>query len=112
AAGLITAPELVDAGEQANLDGLPAVVTDSFEQNNLPVEQLEEMANGNYTLGDLVMLLDNAEHVAGEAGAVDTGAGEAGAAQAGVAEARAAAAEAAEHPEYQEAAGAPTATAQ
>lgn len=112
AAGLIAAPALVDAAEQANLDGLPAVVTDLIEQNNLPVEQLEEMANGNYTLGDLVMLLDNAEHVAGEAGAVDTGAVEAGAAQAGVAEAGAAAAEAAETPEYQEAVGALTEMAQ
>lgn len=76
AAGVIAAPALVDAAENANLDGLPDVVNDLIAQNNLPVEQLKEMANGHYTLGDLVLLLDNAQHVAEENGVAPAGAAE------------------------------------
>src|SRR5699024_12788857 len=68
AAGVIAAPALVDADENANLDGLPDVVNDLIAQDKLPVEQLKEMGNGHYTLGDLVLLLDNAQHVAEEDG--------------------------------------------
>ena len=92
AAGVIAAPALVDAAENANLDGLPDVVNDLIAQNNLPVEQLKEMANGHYTLGDLVLLLDNAQHVAEENGVAPAGA--------------------AESPEYEGAVGAVTETAQ
>lgn len=73
AAGLVAAPALIDAAEQANLEGLPEVVNDLISQDNLPVGQLEDMAKGDYTLGDLVLLLDNAQHVADDPGAALTG---------------------------------------
>src|SRR5699024_12538837 len=57
---------------------LPTPRSTLFPYTTLFRSQLEEMANGNYTLGDLVMLLDNAEHVAGEAGAADAGVADAG----------------------------------
>ena len=73
AAGLVAAPALIDAAEQANLEGLPEVVNDLISQDNLPVGQLEDMAKGDYTLGDLVLLLDNAQHVADDPGAALNG---------------------------------------
>ncbi|MGO2573860.1 MAG: glycoside hydrolase family 25 protein, partial [Corynebacterium casei] len=72
AAGLIAAPALADAAQNANLDGLPDVVNGLIANDNLPVDQLETMADGNYTLGDLVILLDNTDHVANATGANNT----------------------------------------
>lgn len=72
AAGLIAAPALADAAQQANLDGLPDVVNDLIATNSLPTDQLQTMQDGNYTLGDLVILLDNANHVAEATGTNNT----------------------------------------
>ncbi|MFH0411855.1 glycoside hydrolase family 25 protein [Corynebacterium sp. L4756] len=72
AAGLIAAPALADAAQQANLDGLPDVVNNLIATNSLPTDQLQTMQDGNYTLGDLVILLDNANHVAEATGTNNT----------------------------------------
>lgn len=72
AAGAIAAPALADAASQANLDGLPEVVNNLIANDALPVSELESMQNGDYTLGDLVILLDNADHVANATGMNNT----------------------------------------
>ncbi|MDY3128022.1 MAG: hydrolase, partial [Corynebacterium sp.] len=63
AAGALAVPALAEVASQADVDGITSVVTDLIANNNLPIEQLETMAQGNYSLGDLVILLDNAQHV-------------------------------------------------
>ena len=74
AAGIIASPQLIDAAQQAGLDGKSAsVFTDFVKQltknGSLPIEDLVGMASGDFTVGDLAILLDNAGHVATANGA-------------------------------------------
>ncbi|MFS8935812.1 glycoside hydrolase family 25 protein [Corynebacterium sp. c25Ua_89] len=74
AAGIIASPQLIDAAQQAGLDGNSAsVFTDFVKQltknGSLPIEDLVGMASGDFTVGDLAILLDNAGHVATANGA-------------------------------------------
>lgn len=69
AAGIIATPQLVDAAEQAGLGGNAAgVFTDFVKQltqnGALPIDDLVGMASGDFTVGDLAILLDNAGHIA------------------------------------------------
>lgn len=68
AAGLIAIPQLVDAAEKSGLDpqaaqGLAGFVKTLQDKDALPVEDLGDMAKGNFSVGDLAILLDNAGHV-------------------------------------------------
>lgn len=68
AAGLITIPQLVDAAEKSGLDpqaaqGLAGFVKTLQDKDALPVEDLGDMAKGNFSVSDLAILLDNAGHV-------------------------------------------------
>ena len=70
AAGLIAMPQLADAAKDAGLDaqaaeGLAAFVKALEEEDALPLKQLGKMAVGDFTVGDLALLLDNAGHVNG-----------------------------------------------
>lgn len=69
-AGAAAAPQLIQAAEAAGLSSegaqdLTAVVQALAKAGKLPVDQLNKMASGNYTVGDLIILLDNAAHLAG-----------------------------------------------
>ncbi|MDN8620254.1 glycoside hydrolase family 25 protein [Corynebacterium kefirresidentii] len=68
AAGLIAVPQLVDAAEKSGLDpqaaqGLAGFVKTLQDKDALPVEDLGDMAKGNFSVSDLAILLDNAGHV-------------------------------------------------
>ena len=68
AAGLIALPQLADAAEKSGLDpeaaeGLAAFVKTLKDKDALPVEDLGDMAKGNFSVSDLAILLDNAGHV-------------------------------------------------
>ena len=68
AAGLIAVPQLVDAAEKSGLDpqaaqGLAGFVKTLQDKDVLPVEDLGDMAKGNFSVSDLAILLDNAGHV-------------------------------------------------
>ena len=68
AAGLIAIPQLVDAAEKSGLDpqaaqGLAGFVKTLQDKDALPVEDLGDMAKGNFSVSDLAILLDNAGHV-------------------------------------------------
>lgn len=68
AAGLIAIPQLADAAEKSGLDpqaaeGLAAFVKTLQDKDALPVEDLGDMAKGNFSVSDLAILLDNAGHV-------------------------------------------------
>ncbi|WP_110217790.1 glycoside hydrolase family 25 protein [Corynebacterium diphtheriae] len=69
AAGAAAAPQVAQAAENAGLstegaEELIKVVQDLINSGNLPVDQLKDLAAGNYSVGDLVILLDNAQHLA------------------------------------------------
>lgn len=68
AAGLIAIPQLADAAEKSGLDpqaaeGLADFVKTLQDKDALPVEDLGDMAKGNFSVSDLAILLDNAGHV-------------------------------------------------
>ncbi|MDV2427978.1 glycoside hydrolase family 25 protein [Corynebacterium tuberculostearicum] len=68
AAGLIAIPQLADAAEKSGLDpqaaeGLAGFVKTLKDKGALPVEDLGDMAKGNFSVSDLAILLDNAGHV-------------------------------------------------
>ena len=68
AAGLIAIPQLDDAAEKSGLDpqaaqGLAGFVKTLQDKDALPVEDLGDMAKGNFSVSDLAILLDNAGHV-------------------------------------------------
>ncbi|MDK8670087.1 glycoside hydrolase family 25 protein [Corynebacterium sp. MSK195] len=68
AAGLIALPQLADAAEKSGLDpqaaeGLAGFVKTLKDKDALPVEDLGDMAKGNFSVSDLAILLDNAGHV-------------------------------------------------
>lgn len=68
AAGLIAIPQLADAAEKSGLDpqaaeGLAGFVKTLKDKDALPVEDLGDMAKGNFSVSDLAILLDNAGHV-------------------------------------------------
>lgn len=68
AAGLTAIPQLVDAAEKSGLDpqaaqGLAGFVKTLQDKDALPVEDLGDMAKGNFSVSDLAILLDNAGHV-------------------------------------------------
>ena len=68
AAGLIAIPQLADAAEKSGLDpqaaeGLAGFVKTLQDKDALPVEDLGDMAKGNFSVSDLAILLDNAGHV-------------------------------------------------
>ena len=68
AAGLIAIPQLADAAEKSGLDpeaakGLACFVKTLQDKDALPVEDLGDMAKGNFSVSDLAILLDNAGHV-------------------------------------------------
>lgn len=68
AAGLIALPQLADAAEKSGLDpqaaqGLAGFVKTLQDKDALPVEDLGDMAKGNFSVSDLAILLDNAGHV-------------------------------------------------
>ena len=68
AAGLIAIPQLADAAEKSGLDpeaakGLASFVKTLQDKDALPVEDLGDMAKGNFSVSDLAILLDNAGHV-------------------------------------------------
>lgn len=68
AAGLIAIPQLADAAEKSGLDpeaaeGLAAFVKTLQDKDALPVEDLGDMAKGDFSVSDLAILLDNAGHV-------------------------------------------------
>ena len=65
AAGLIAIPQLADAAEKSGLDpqaaeGLAGFVKTLKDKDALPVEDLGDMAKGNFSVSDLAILLDNA----------------------------------------------------
>ncbi|APT86647.1 glycoside hydrolase family 25 protein [Corynebacterium flavescens] len=68
AAGIIAGPQLIETAEDS---GLPADSAQKFAafiealQNAgaLPTSELTDMAAGDYTVGDLTILLDNAAHI-------------------------------------------------
>lgn len=69
-AGAAAAPQVAQAAENAGLstesaEELVKVVQDLINSGDLPVDQLKDFAAGNYSVGDLVILLDNAQHLAG-----------------------------------------------
>lgn len=74
-AGAAAAPALVEAARQAGLgDGAGDLVEQVqllVEEDALPVAQLRDMAEGDYTVGDLAILLDNAGHISGADADVD-----------------------------------------
>ncbi|MDV2431956.1 glycoside hydrolase family 25 protein [Corynebacterium tuberculostearicum] len=68
AAGLIALPQLADAAEKSGLDpqaaqGLAGFVKTLQDKDALPVEDLGDMAKGDFSVSDLAILLDNAGHV-------------------------------------------------
>ena len=68
ASGLIAIPQLADAAEKSGLDpqaaeGLAGFVKTLKDKDALPVEDLGDMAKGNFSVSDLAILLDNAGHV-------------------------------------------------
>lgn len=68
AAGLIAIPQLADAAQKSGLDpqaaeGLAGFVKTLKDKDALPVEDLGDMAKGNFSVSDLAILLDNAGHV-------------------------------------------------
>lgn len=68
AAGLIAIPQLADAAEKSGLnpqaaEGLAGFVKTLKDKDALPVEDLGDMAKGNFSVSDLAILLDNAGHV-------------------------------------------------
>lgn len=68
ASGLIAIPQLADAAEKSGLDpqaaeGLADFVKTLQDKDALPVEDLGDMAKGNFSVSDLAILLDNAGHV-------------------------------------------------
>ena len=68
AAGLIAIPQLADAAEKSGLDpeaakGLASFVKTLQDKDALPVEDLGDMAKGDFSVSDLAILLDNAGHV-------------------------------------------------
>lgn len=68
AAGLIALPQLTDAAEKSGLDpqaaqGLAGFVKTLQNKDALPVEDLGDMAKGDFSVSDLAILLDNAGHV-------------------------------------------------
>lgn len=68
AAGLIALPQLTDAAEKSGLDpqaaqGLAGFVKTLQDKDALPVEDLGDMAKGDFSVSDLAILLDNAGHV-------------------------------------------------
>ena len=68
AAGLIAIPQLADAAEKSGLDpqaaeGLAGFVKTLKDKDALPVEDLGDMAKGNFSVSDLAILLENAGHV-------------------------------------------------
>jgi len=68
AAGLIAIPQLADAAEKSGLDpqaaeGLAGFVKTLQDKDALPVEDLGDMAKGNFSVSDLAILLENAGHV-------------------------------------------------
>ncbi|MDV2434576.1 glycoside hydrolase family 25 protein [Corynebacterium tuberculostearicum] len=68
AAGLIAIPQLADAAEKSGLDpqaaeGLAGFVKTLKDKDALPVEDLGDMAKGNFSVSDLAILLDNAGHL-------------------------------------------------
>ena len=70
AAGLIAMPQFADAAKDAGLDaqaaeGLADFVKALEDEDALPLKQLGKMAVGDFTVGDLAMLLENAGHVNG-----------------------------------------------
>ena len=69
-AGLIAMPQLADAAQDAGLDAEAAAGLTSFikaleDEGALPLKQLGKMAVGDFTVGDLALLLENAGHVKG-----------------------------------------------
>lgn len=62
---VLASAELVDAATKAGIDipkafSLARAIVELSAQNKLPVEDLKTMAaNGQYSLGDLLILLDN-----------------------------------------------------
>ena len=68
AAGLIAVPQLADAAQKSGLDpqaaeGLAGFVKTLQDKDALPVEDLGDMAKGNFSVSDLAILLENAGHV-------------------------------------------------
>lgn len=64
------APGLIQAAEKAGIDAsgareLQHRVEKLVKSGNLPEEDLKKMAQGDYNIGDLLILLDNAEHLSG-----------------------------------------------
>lgn len=73
AAGAVAAPQVVDAAQAAGVSvdgaqGLIDAVQKLAKSGQLPVNELNAMADGHYSVGDLAILLDNATHVAGVEG--------------------------------------------
>ncbi|MBK4148843.1 hydrolase [Corynebacterium macginleyi] len=69
-AGLIAMPQFADAAQDAGLDAEAAAGLTSFikaleDEGALPLKQLGKMAVGDFTVGDLALLLENAGHVKG-----------------------------------------------
>lgn len=69
AAGVIAAPALVEAAKTAGLgDGAGEFVLQVeklVKEDSLPVGDLKNLAAGDYSVGDLLLLLDNQAHVEG-----------------------------------------------
>ena len=68
AAGLIAVPQLADAAQKSGLnpqaaEGLAGFVKTLQDKDALPVEDLGDMAKGNFSVSDLAILLENAGHV-------------------------------------------------
>lgn len=69
-AGAAAAPALADAARGAGLDaGASQALVDQVaalaKNGALPVGELQNMAKGDYSVGDLAILLDNAAHISG-----------------------------------------------
>lgn len=67
AAGVVAVPVIVEVAEQLGFDAsvagpLAGLIAEQIESGQLPVEDLERMAaTGDYTIGDLLILLDNVD---------------------------------------------------
>lgn len=69
-AGLIAIPQLAEVAQDSGLDAQAAAGLASFikaleDEDALPLKQLGNMAVGDFTVGDLALLLENAGHIKG-----------------------------------------------
>lgn len=69
AASLAATPLLAQAAADSGFDGAAvdsfvALVVDLIQHNALPLPQLQQLADGGHSVGDLAILLDNAAHLA------------------------------------------------